>query len=440
MSRQVSLIFDSDSQYFACRNLVAHFLNAGWDLQFVIEGEFEPQPTGNLAKIPVIRVETVGEIWKIPSVCRSTAIGAYLPGSKMRQVWLGAEECYRRSGIRPILFTGYNGVVLQRFEDGMGWRAGYDLIALNSPEDQQKTKVFASQSTLQRPTLMPIIGINRTDKPSTLTTDFSATWEKTRTMVFAEQVLFPRGPKEKYSLYSHLIRIALANPDWKVVVKPRTLPDSFTFHHQSDHISKFIQRNFILPPNMSVRYEPLDEVLKETTVLLSISSTAFFDAVGTGVPSFTLSDFGISSSYGTHFFHGSGCTICLADIGRLSHDLFKSRPTPEWLELKGFSPKFSPANIVTGLEQLIASGSNKAPLIPFESEQRLLADPAELPAENIVTPTLWARLTGPRAGLVRHPPANLRKTLARIRRRVVGAVSGAAGKGDVGAAGSTGKS
>ncbi|RYD23727.1 MAG: hypothetical protein EOP88_03080 [Verrucomicrobiaceae bacterium] len=436
MSRQVSLIFDSDSQYFACRNLVAHFLAAGWSIQFVILGEFELPPPGNLPPMPVVRVETLAEIWKIPAVVGSTAIGAYLPGSKLREIWLGAEDHFSRNGTRPILFTGYNGVVLQRFEDGMGWRVGYDLIALNSPEDREKAMAFSSHSTLQRATLMPIIGINRTDKPSTFAVERSASWGKTRTVVFAEQVLFPRGPKEKYSLYSHMIRIALENPDWKVVVKPRTPPDGFTFHRQSDHISRFIERNFILPSNMSICYEPLDELLKKTTALLSISSTAFFDAVGTGVPSFTLSDFGISSTYGTHFFHGSGCTICLASLGKLSHGLFESRPTQEWLELKGFSPKFSPANIIAALEELKGAGANDAPLIPFESEQRLLAFPADLPAGNVAARTFWVRLTSsPNAGTVQHPPANLRKTLARIRRRIVGMAGG-----DAGQAGSNGKS
>lgn len=420
-ARQVCLVFDSDSQYFACRNLVDWFRKAGWSVKFAVLGEFRPPATAGVANLEIIRIDDLDELWKLPQTAGVDAIGAYLPGSKLRRLWHGAEAHFLQKGTRPLLFTGYNGVVLQKFQDGISWRGGYDLIALNSIEDHQKAVAFSSHSKLERPALMPIIGINRTDKPSKVSVTRSPFWESRKKVVFAEQVLFPRSQGEKFTLYSHLVRIAAENPDWQVVVKPRTLPDSSTFHRQADHISQFISRNFVLPVNMTVCYDSLDQVLKESTVLLSISSTAFFDAIGLGVPSYTISDFGISSSYGTHFFHGSGCTICLSSITRLSHDHFRDYPSPEWLEFKGFSPRFSPATIVVGLEELIAIGRAKTSPIPFEAGQRLLGPPAVLPDHYLARKSRWVRwIEKSRPGEVSKPPPSIRRIVARFRHRTIG--------------------
>lgn len=381
MTRRACLIFDSDSQYFACLNLVPDFTAAGWSLKFVAAGGFEPPASPLIAAADIVRIREVEEIWELPDLAACEAIGAYLPGSKLRRVWSGAAARFASHGSRPLLFTGYNGVVLVKFEEGISWRTGYDLIAMNSPEDREKALAFNSHCANPQSVPMPIVGINRKQKSCGWAPETDPAWVRSKRIVFAEQVLFPEGGHEKFYLYSHFLRLALANPEWDIVIKPRTLPGETTFHRQREHVSRFIARKFILPPNMRICYDPLDELVPASTVLLSISSTAFFDAVGLGVPAFTLSDFGISNTYGTQFFHGSGCTICLADLNQLSAGLFNRRPSEDWLQFKGFGSAFSPANIVSGLEELLASGTGSTAPLPYETEQRLLALPAELPPE-----------------------------------------------------------
>jgi hypothetical protein len=382
MIRRACLIFDSDSQYFACLNLVPYFTAAGWSLKFVVAGGFEPPASPLISPTDILRIREVEEIWQLPDLAACEAIGAYLPGSKLRRVWAEVDERFRREGKRPLLFTGYNGVVLVKFEEGISWRTGYDIIAMNSPEDREKALAFNSHCANPQTVPMPIVGINRTRKKACgWAPDSDPAWERSKRLIFAEQVLFPEGGHEKFYLYSHFLRLALANPEWDIVIKPRTLPGETTFHRQREHVSRFIARKFVLPPNMRICYDPLDELVPSSTVLLSISSTAFFDAVGFGIPAFTLSDFGISNIYGTQFFHGSGCTICLADLAKLSAGLFNRRPSEDWLEFKGFDSAFSPANVVSGLEELLASGTGSTAPLPYETEQRLLAPPAEIPPE-----------------------------------------------------------
>lgn len=414
--RVACLVFDSDSQYFACRNLVPYFTAAGWSLKFVVVGDFD-YPGMKDGGISILRVQSIDEIWKLPELKTCDAIGPYLPGSRLRSIWNGVNDSFSKTGTRPLLFTGYNGLILNLFEEGISWRIGYDLIALNSPEDHMKTVAFEEHSTLERSGLMPIIGIDRTNKWNMPPAGTSRTsWQEAKQIVFAEQVLFPKFDHEKFYLYSQLVRIALANPDWQIVIKPRTRPDGETFHRQNEHISRFILQRFILPENLTISYEPLDEILRASTALLSISSTAFFDAVGQGVPSYILSDFGISSNYGTHYFHGSGCSICLSEIDKLSPELFDHRPSEDWLRFKGFSSQFSPMAIVAGLDDLIAAGISKTPLAPHDVEQRLMPAAANLPLESLTVKSRLYRLFQDQGG---RRPKTIKRSVARLRRKFV---------------------
>jgi hypothetical protein len=413
-TRLVCLVFDSDSQYFACRNLVPYFSRAGWRLKFIVLGSFDYAGMAE-AGIEILRVASMAELKKLPELLACDVIGPYLSGSKLRSIWSVVNGYFAETGTRPLLFCGYNGLIIQGFEDGVSWRTGYDLIALNSPEDRNKAIALDDHCAVAHSGLMPIIGIDRTNKSCRLETGSSGeAWRSHKQVVFAEQVLFPESNNEKFYLYSHLVRIAMENPDWQIVIKPRTLPGGKTFHQQEEHISNFIHKRFILPKNLSIRYEPLAEILLDSTALLSISSTAFFDAVGLGVPAYILSDFGISNTYGTHYFHGSGCSICVAEISRLTPELFAHRPSDEWLRFKGFSPEFSPMAIVEGLDKLITEGTATMPLAAFNIEQRLLAAPAVLPMDCLTLRAKLDRLFRNKSG---KRPKSIRRVLARLRRK-----------------------
>lgn len=416
-AKRVCFVFDSDSQYYACRSLVPYFNSAGWEIHFVVVGLWTlPAPTSGIAKL--LNVMTIDELWKLKEVRECDAIGAYLPGSKLQVVWYLVDESFKKAGRRPLLFTGYNGLVLKSFEDGFSWRTGCDLIALNSLEDFEKADSFMEHSTVPKSAMMPIIGIDRRNK--FLDTSGNERVTPPKQIVFAEQVLFPRDRREKYYLYSHFIRVALANPEWRIVIKPRTVPGGETFHRQDEHISVFLQKHFNLPPNLILSYDPLDQVLGESAALLTISSTAFFDALGQGVPAFTLSDFGISNNYGTHFFHGSGCTLCLGDTNELSHELLNRRPAKEWLEFKGFSPDFSQMSIVTGLEEMLADGKATRALGQRDLEQRIMSQEATLPREHVKSSVRWGAYWGNSPmDPVRKTKVSWKKSIARFRRRLI---------------------
>lgn len=391
--RKLCLVFDSDSQYFACLNLVEPFREKGWSITLLALANYKPPAETIPPETGWAETEFVESIPFLETILAHDAIGAYLPGSRLRRLHAVVSDHFTAHGRRPILFTGYNGVVLVKFEEGMGWRLGYDFIALNSPEDAEKSRQFMRHCSTPRAVPIPIIGIDRKRRGIPWRPTHDPAWQDQKRLIFAEQVLFPKSDAEKNYVYSHLLRIALENPDWEIIIKPRTLPDGTTFHRQSRHISRFLQKNYNFPPNLVVSYENLDQQMAASTALLSISSTAFFDAIGSGLPGFILSDFGISNTYGTHFFHGSGCSLCLAEITTLNHNLFNRRPTDEWLEYKGFDPKFTITEFAEVIEAGIARGINQTPLPLSEIEQRVLGVVPTLPPANRKRQLLtWRRL------------------------------------------------
>ena len=78
------------------------------------------------------------------------AIGVFLTGSKLNDIRVALQ----RDRQRPLLFCGFNGVVLDHFIEGVSWRLGYDLICLSGPRDQEALEQlvagtpFAKQRTV----------------------------------------------------------------------------------------------------------------------------------------------------------------------------------------------------------------------------------------------------------------------------------------------------
>jgi hypothetical protein len=373
MRKSCFFVFDSDSQYIACENVFSCMDPESWKVTFVIVGEFELKEVPKT--VEVVKIRFVVDLYKEAIVTADTSVlGVYLTGSKLRTVRTLTNDFFESNGVRPIIFTGYNGVVLQKFEEGFSWRCGYDLIAMNSSEDLIKAENFLAGGTNIKKPRLPIIGIKRI-RLGDRELQALASRSKLKQIVFTEQVVFPKSSKEKAALYCHLIRIALLNPDWRIIIKPRTLPGSKTFHRQAQHISDFLDYYFKLPSNLVISYQPLSNLLPVSSALISVSSTALFDGLSYSVPSFTITDFGISSAYGTHYFYGSGCMIRLADISVITTDFFQRFPSKEWQVKKGFSNDLTPKSLISEIDDLLNSGCHRSELPTIMQEQQRAIKP-----------------------------------------------------------------
>ena len=111
-------------------------------------------------------------------------------------------------------------------------------------------------------------------------------------------------------------------------------PHEKTFHETKFHLQDIKKEFRNLPKNLIISYEPLPSLLKKTDIFSTLSSTALFEALGEGVPSFVVSDYAIKNSFGSHVFFGAGTPVSLATIEDLD-EMESYRINDKWLEWVG---------------------------------------------------------------------------------------------------------
>ena len=342
----VLLIADSDSQLLACEALCSAptALNVHWTFS-VIPRDGTPQALlKRLAERGTLRHQSLARLLRDRRLQHFDAIGVFLTGSKINDIRLALQ----RSRQRPLLFCGFNGVVLDHFIEGVSWRMGYDLICLSGPRDRDALEQlvtgtpFAQQRTV-------LTGLRR-NAPCT---DCTPLEDRPRRLVFAEQVIMPATSSERARLVRLLSDLARRSPNWDVVIKPRIAPGDATFHDVETHISTTLQQTLGVPPtNLRLDYRPLPVLLKQARLLATLSSTAFFDALDFGCRAIAISDLGLQPNYGGHVYAGSGVWRSLEAIPNLDAlDAEGPSPDPRWLEWMGYGQQFSPSALLEALNE-----------------------------------------------------------------------------------------
>jgi hypothetical protein len=352
MSLRLLLIADSDSQLLACQALARSCEEQ--DVQISVNAI--PRPGTPAAVLAALR--EIGPVWglTVPQLLADRrldqfdAIGVYLTGSKLAEF----RSCYHSTrkplgGARRPLFCGFNGVVLERFEEAIAWRLGYDLICLNGPRDLAKMDMLLRHTPFsQQRSVLTGLGRNR-DRSTSAT----IAADRPRRLVFAEQVVMPATPAERRRLVRILARLARRSPHWELLIKPRVAPHETTFHSVETHISHTLVDTLGSPPaNLKLSYAPLPQLLLESRLLATVSSTALFDALDLGCKPVVMDDFGLRQDLGTPFFAGSGLLQSLAQVEDLDALAAGPDPDPDWLHWVGYHPGFSPQNLWEALQAL----------------------------------------------------------------------------------------
>ena len=346
------LIGDSDSQLLACEALCQ------FPAQLNVAVTINAIPRDGTPESILQRAAALGELWRLdfgrlltePRLRDFDAIGVFLTGSKISDFRLALGLLPIRE--RPLLFCGFNGVVLQKFMEGISWRLGYDLIGLSGQRDRDALESmlagtpFANQRTV-------LTGMRRQLQAPE---DVCPHEQRQRRLVFAEQVVMPAAPQERAEMVRILADLARRSPDWEILIKPRVAPDEATFHSVDLHISETLQQCLgHAPSNLQLDYRPLPELLRQARLMATVSSTAFFDALDLGCKPVVMADFGINPANGSHVFAGSGVWTCLdaiADLESLDRDL--PAPDPHWLEWMGYGGNFAPEQLIDELKALRA--------------------------------------------------------------------------------------
>jgi len=225
--------------------------------------------------------------------CVGGSVQALLHG--LGRVWTGRPR-------RPVVVTGYVGLVYERMVDGLLLRAGADVVLANSRHDAERFRevydaVGARSETIVQ-TALPFLGGEPYDAAAAGAT-------RRFTVCFVTQPSVPARREERRYLVERVAAHARLHPDRDVLVKLRSQPGEQTTHIERHHLSMLVPPEG-LPPNVEFVYGSMSEVLDRTDLCVTVSSTAALEAMHRGIPTAVLTDFGIRETLGNHQFLRSG--------------------------------------------------------------------------------------------------------------------------------------
>ncbi|MEV7736764.1 DUF6716 putative glycosyltransferase [Streptomyces sp. NPDC088921] len=267
----------------------------------------------------------------------------------LARVWDGLEK-------RPVVVTGYVGVVYEKLADGLLLRHGADLVLANSRQDAERFRAVyegvGADASAVTEVALPFLG--------------GAAYEGEHdpyTVVFAVQPSVPDNRRDRVYLLERLVGHARLHPEREVLLKLRSRPGEHTTHIEELPYQKLIQR-LDPPANFRLVYGNMGEVLDRTDLLVTISSTAALESLHRGIPTVVLTDLGVREVLGNHHFVGSGC---LASWDQLD-DGHRPAPDEEWVARQGVVADGTYAHAFDGARERIAkllASPERAPLTPY---------------------------------------------------------------------------
>ncbi|MFJ4689918.1 DUF6716 putative glycosyltransferase [Streptomyces sp. NPDC088766] len=293
---------------------------------YLLRGRATPTPR-QLAEVGV-RADSLREVTAVEFL-RAVATEKYdvlvlaLVGGGVQAILHGLKRIWEDGAERPVVVTGYVGVVYEKLADGLLLRHGADLVLANSRQDAERFRavydgVGADASSVTEVAL-PFLG----GAPYTGGHD-------PRTVVFAAQPSVPDNRRDRTYLLERLVRHARSHPEREVLLKLRSRPGEHTTHIEELPYQKLAQR-LDPPANFRLVYGNMGEVLDRTDLMVTVSSTAALESLHRRIPTAVLTDLGVREALGNHHFIGSGC---LASWDQLDAG---HRPVPdeEWVARQG---------------------------------------------------------------------------------------------------------
>ncbi|WP_159666733.1 DUF6716 putative glycosyltransferase, partial [Streptomyces mexicanus] len=246
-----------------------------------------------------------------------------LVGGGVQAMLHGLKRIWQGRARRPVVVTGYVGVVYEKLADGLLLRHGADLVLANSRQDAERFRavyegVGADASAVTEGALPFLGGAPYTGE------------HEPYTVVFAAQPSVPDGRADRTYLLDRLIRHARLHPEREVLLKLRSKPGEHTTHIEELPYQKLAQKPG-LPPTPRLVYGHRGEALDRPALLVTVSPPAALEALHRRIPTAVLTDLGVREALGNHHFLGSGC---LASWDQLDAG-HRPEPDKEWTARQG---------------------------------------------------------------------------------------------------------
>ncbi|WP_109002971.1 DUF6716 putative glycosyltransferase [Streptomyces rishiriensis] len=333
---------------------------------FLLRGRATPTPR-QLAEVGVhadsLREVTAVEFLRVMAGTPYDVLVLALVGGSVQAVLHGLKRVVEDGGRRPVVVTGYVGVVYEKLADGLLLRHGADLVLANSRQDAERFRavyagVGADASAVTEVALPFLGGAPYTGRHDPFT------------VVFAAQPSVPENRADRAYLLDRLVRHARLHPERDVLLKLRSKPGEHTTHIEELPYQK-LARRLDLPPNLRLVYGHMGEVLDRADLLVTVSSTAALESLHRRVPTVVLTDLGVREALGNHHFVGSGC---LASWDQLDAG-HRPDPDEDWVARQGvaaggpssgtgsYDDAFVPAR--ERIAELLDSSAGLPPLAPY---------------------------------------------------------------------------
>jgi hypothetical protein len=255
-----------------------------------------------------------------------------LVGGGVQAMLHGLARAWDGRAKRPVVVTGYVGVVYEKLTDGLLLRHGADLVLANSRQDADRFKAVydgvGADSDAVTEVALPFLGGDAYTGECGRNDSY--------TVVFAVQPSVPDNRRDRNYLLDRAVQHARLHPNREVLLKLRSKPGEHTTHIEELPYQKLVQGKD-LPANFRLVYGHMGEVLDRTDLLVTVSSTAALESLHRRIPTVVLTDLGIREGLGNHHFVGSGC---LASWDQLDAG-YRPVPDAEWVARQGVAAEGS---------------------------------------------------------------------------------------------------
>lgn len=343
--RKAIFIATFDSQLKWCGPIREEFLKRGYICRTVVPGIRSALSEEQIATAGFESVEKLSWDEMREAAKSHDIIVSALAGPLLRRLTFELSQT-DEGPTKPILVSGWVGIIIEKLVAGYLDRAGCDVVAVNSIEDLSRFKRAADYLNL------PTDNLNLTGLsllPPMAAPQTSKTIQK---VLFADQPTIPTSSSERLYLYKKINEYAEMHPEREVLLKPRHRLGEDTFHKMKFHPETLLQGR-TLAPNFRIDYQPITEAIKSIDLLITMSSTASLEALSAGIKVAFPMDFGVHERYGNQVFLHSGLLRTFAQIGRDEI----GEPDAEWLRSYFFGrQKTAFEAIADRCEELLVSG------------------------------------------------------------------------------------
>ncbi|WP_367044493.1 DUF6716 putative glycosyltransferase [Streptomyces sp. Je 1-332] len=279
---------------------------------------------------------------------------------------------------RPVIVTGYVGVVYEKLADGLLLRHGADVVLANSRQDAERFRavyegVGADASGVVESAL-PFLGGAAYREKGRGTDQETDQKNDPYTVVFAAQPSVPDSRAHRTYLLRRMVEHARLHPDREVLIKLRSKPGEHTTHIEELPYQK-LAKGEDLPPNCRLVYGNMGEVLDRTDLLVTVSSTAALESLHRRIPTAVLTDLGVREALGNHHFIGSGCLASWDEIDAG----YSPEAAPEWVARQGVAPDGTYAKAFDAARERVTSLLAQDQLPPITPYYSLITAPGYLP-------------------------------------------------------------